>query len=191
MSKTKILVMLLAAMVLSLSTTAKTEAAWKGWTEYFTQDEGKAIKKMVDSYIRDSIESKDKRWKDIISGSTIKDDSIDKDKVDDTIAKRKVYTGTFPASEDDADISYTDEDDNILYFKKISVPEADVSNSNVTDLNFYTKSVYTSIGSNVWSEDNYEIEDGYAWHHYATDDNGGGIITWDQFGDEYKIVLSY
>lgn len=190
-SKVKMLVAAMAVVALFLITTVKAEAAWKGWTEYFTQDESKAIKKMVDAYIRDSIEDEDKRWKDLISGSLIKDGDIDADKVDSSIAKRKVYTGTFPASTTVANGTHcsASDVDECDYFVKISVPEVNITSTDITDVNVYTKSIYTGLGANVWSEDTYNMEDGYVWFDYAGMDDG--VLDWDNFGEEYKIVVNY
>lgn len=175
--KTKILA--IAAIFALIAIGTPRAQAGVNWADYFTKDEASAIKKMVDKYIRNQIENESEKWEGVIN----------KDAVDDSIAKRKVYTGTFPASIDDADAvdCVEDDPDECSYHKKIAVPEIDISDwSKAPLITVYTEG-NTALGD-VWTEEDYNFEDGYLWLLYA---NAEIEIESEQFNDAYKIIVSY
>lgn len=182
MKKTKIVAVMLMMVALATIPASKTQAAWKGWAEYFSQDEGKAIKKMVDSYIRESIEGNDKRWRDIISGSNLKDGEIDSEKVDNSITKRKVYTGTVAC-----DAGIADATNGGYYYKKIAIPEVKLADMPGVAMLSKDNGQLTFLGSNVWSPYSVSFTEGYVWAIYG---EGSPISCLNEFSD-YKITVNY
>ena len=159
----------------------KAKAAFN-WADYFTKDEATTIKKMVDKYIRGQIEEDAKNWKGIIG----------KKQVDDTIVKQKVYTGTINCSEsfaDDTTASPSDPDE-ITYYKKISIPEIDLSE--IPQVSLYVKITSeddrSQLGNNLWSNRTITITDDYAWFSFGDSDTGDPISC--SFS-EYKILVNY
>jgi len=129
-------VAIVAIVAIGVMTVAvQAQAKSNAWKDFFSQDEATAIKKMVGNYIQDQLDSGKKDWKGIISGKAIDKGAIDASKVNSSIAKRKVYTGTFPASEAARDaISCVDNDpDECTYFVKISIPEINITSSDITE----------------------------------------------------------
>jgi hypothetical protein len=179
MKKTISLVIAFAIIAIA---TPKTNAAFD-WEKYFSKNEGTAIKRMVDNYIRDQIEENDKNWKGIIG----------KKQVDNSIAKRKVYTGTIACDDSIADES-NESGENTYYYKKISVPELDLSDMPQIDVYSPSSDLETDksfLGSDLWASRNDEVDfqDGYVWVYYGAD-LGDGIDCTDGFSS-YKVVVNY
>ncbi|MDX9913345.1 MAG: hypothetical protein RBS77_02070 [Candidatus Moranbacteria bacterium] len=177
----------LPLLLIALFVVTSGAEAKSNWDQYFSVDEAKAIKNMVKKSIINEFENPDGDWKEIIGSKLLKDGVIDADKVGDDIAKKKIYTGTYPSSINDADKVVCDDVDvdECDYYLKISIPEIDVNDSPLISL--YEKDEY--LGDNIWHEDDVSFEDGYAYSKYATSD--GGVLDSSEFGEEYKIIISY
>ncbi len=172
---------LMLAIILAVSIIAipKTQAA-TNWADYFTKDEASSIKKMVDKYIRGQIDDNEKEWKGVIG----------KKQVDDSVAKKKIHTGTYPSSIDDADVTSCDEEDidECNYYVKVHISEIDIDK--LPQVYIYEEETDEDFGSGVVNPDFVgKLSDGYAFLNYANSDNGE--IGFDKFNETYKVVVFY
>jgi hypothetical protein len=186
--KMKAILFLLVAVIGLTAVQAK--AATNNWKDYFTLDEGKALRKMVDKYVRQQLEEGEDNWEGIIG----------KDSVDKSIAKKKVFKGSITCEESFADKTTVDDDgspgdpldDTTHYYKKVSFDGIDLDNPPVIQL--YTKlatdTERAELDSSVWEIDTPYVSDGKAWIEFGyKNDDGGGVINCDI--TQYKLVINY
>ena len=165
--------------VFSIIAIPKVQAA-TNWADYFTNDEASTIKKMVDKYIRSEIEDDEKKWKGVIG----------KQQVDNSVAKKKIYTGTYPSSIDDADITDCDEEDEdeCSYYAKVHISEINIDK--LPQVYIYEEETDDDFGSGVMNPGFVgKLSDGYVFLHYASSDNGS--VDFDRFDETYIIVVFY
>jgi len=201
--------MLLAAISIFGTLSVSKANAASSWKDYFSQNESNAIKSMVGSYIKDQLSSASGDWKGLISGkainpsslsaSKLKDGSINADKVDGTITKRVIFTGTAPTNANQADSSSANPDNPPYtdYFKKIVTDKIDTTKNpevslyvKVTPGTYHDFDGFNSTISqhSIWkTDDNMFFEDGIIWLKYGYSDNDG----WAQNFGDYKIVVNY
>lgn len=184
------IVAIAALAVLGITMLAPTTKAATNWKDYFSKDEGKAIAKLADKYIREQLDDNAKEWKGLISSKT----------VDSSIAKKKIFTGSISCSEAFADkaIVYDDgspanlEDDSTEYYKKVSFDDIDMKKPPVIQL--YNKAaagtVITQLNSDLWETATAYVSDGEVWFKYGLKnaDNGNRILCDIA---EYKLVINY
>lgn len=176
MKKALMLVIIVAISIIAIP---KAQAA-TNWADYFTKDEASSIKKMVDKYIRGQIDDNEKEWKGVIG----------KKQVDNSIAKKKIYTGTYPSSIDDADITDCDEEDidECGYYVKVHISEIDIDK--LPQVYIYEEETDDDFGSGVVNPDFVgKLSDEYAYLNYANSDNG--IVDFERFNETYKVVVFY
>jgi hypothetical protein len=176
MKKTLILAMIVAVLIIAIP---KTQAA-TNWADYFTKDEAASIKKMVDKYIRGQIDDNEKEWKGVIGNK----------QVDKSIAKKKIYTGTYPSSISDADVTSCDEEDidECNYYVKIHISEIDIDK--LPQVYIYEEETDEAFGSGVVNPDFVgHLSNEYAFLNYANSD--GGEVDFERFGETYRVVVFY
>lgn len=190
-NKKKLILVAVASVAIGAAMFAGQVKASSSWKDYFSENEANSLKKYVAEYIREQLKNNNKDWKGIISAKELDNGTINADKVDSTVAKKKVITLKINSlSEADKTTTYEGGIDTI-YWKKISIPEINIENSpNVIvyekeDFSYMTE----SLGSNYWkqySTDFYPFTDGQMWmHFYDTDED-------DPFAPkEFKIVVNY
>ena len=168
-------------LAFSFAIAPKTNAA-VNWADYFTKDEATTIKKMVDTYIRGQIDDNAKNWKGLIGSK----------QVDDSIAKRKVYTGTIANDISIADKTAVDDENYTYYFKLISVPEFSLD-SDASNIVIYINDNRVSrlLGETVWvavGGSYTNLKNGYVWINYASKSESGNP-SYDV--SDYKIIVTY
>ena len=109
--------------------------------------------------------------------------------------KKSVYIGTVPNNLEDADMDVHIQggDDDHYYFKKVEIPEIQLSN--MPNLNLYVKiddEIGDLIEEDLWEINNSSlyIKDGLVYIRYAND-NEDGIHYYFPDGGDYKIVIIY
>lgn len=148
----------LVALGVFLAVSVPAQASQKyNWKDHFSYAEMKSVKKNVVESVKDKFEN-DSDWKDVISGSNIKngaiatenikdssvtvekikDGSVTTEKikdgtikaadVDSSIVKKKIYTGKAPSGTSGADKVTTGGSDGDEFYFKISIPEINISN---------------------------------------------------------------
>lgn len=109
--------------------------------------------------------------------------------------KKVVITGNVPDNITEADLeAYVGGgDDDHYYFKKVEIPEIQLSNAPKVTL--YTKideEVSDILGDGFWEESgNFYIKDGAVYIRYANDDEDEGIHYSIPGDGSYKIVVIY
>ncbi len=180
-----------------MTAASQAQAASNAWKDFFSQDEATAIKKMVGSYIQNQLEDGKKDWKGVISGKAIDNGAIDSKKVDSSITKKKIYTGTMPTSATGADkVIIDDEEGTTDYFKKISSDAVELNNN--PQIALYKKIDESSfdasvlgINSNIWSQNSSDLyfSEGEIWIRYGHVETG--IEEWTQHVLDYKVSVNY
>lgn len=194
----------IAGFAMFVSNSAQASSSKYDWKKHFSYEEVKSLKKQTSNSIKNKFKD-DSDWKDIISGSNIKDDAVTSEKikngtigaadVDSSIVKKKIYTGTAPdnASKADKTITTNDVDSTILYFFKLNAPE--ISTSNMPIVHVYGKissdSVLFDGFGGMWEEQaDPVIENGKVWIEFAMEDEDApGVPSYEV--TDYKVVVQY
>ncbi|MDH4330263.1 MAG: hypothetical protein OEV93_01805 [Candidatus Moranbacteria bacterium] len=152
------------------------------WKNYFSTEESKAIKKMVKKSILNELDNPDDDWKGAIS----------KKAVGSSIAKRKVYTGTYVANSAANATYYDSEEDVTYYYQRIDSPEIEISEMPLVFLMTRDSSMDSTFGAQTWinSGDALRLTDGAIWLHLGYLDHTDSS-TANSEGESYKLSVSY
>lgn len=192
-NKKKLVVIAIASVAIgAVMFTSQAKAASSSWKEYFSENEANSLKKYVAEYIREQLKNNNKDWKGVISAKELDNGTINADKVDNTIAKKKIYTGSVTCDKSFATktTAPAGDPDELSFYKKIEIPEIRLSDAPMVTL--LTKkpsdSVFTQLASDIWSSNDAVISEGALWLDFANEDNGTGFAC---FVSDYKIIVTY
>ena len=208
MKKTNVIIsaFLLGLFLLPSSSLARGDE--KNWSHYFTRNESKAIKKMVEKYVRNQIKRDSSKWDGLITKDQLKKNSVRSEHIkngsimpedlnEDTLSglesdglKKIVYAGTIEQNLDVADFVVGYGGDEYSYWKKIEISE--IKLDDMPQVIFYYKQDNPDgkfPGNNLWKVAHSLIDNEGVWIRYAFEEKSSGKVNFSY--NEYKIVVIY